>query len=401
PSVLLCDEATSALDPGTTESILALLKEINEKYGITIVIITHEMSVVEDICTHVSVIEEGNVTESGTVKDIFTHPKSKWTNETLGPEKESLDNRRGDFIRIVFDGTTTYETIISNMVIETGFKVSIVYADVKEIDNHALGHLVIGLPYYESDKEKVLRNAEGNVEFNNVSFGYAKDKKVIRNFSATANAGEKLAIVGPTGAGKTTLVNLLMKFYEVDEGDILIDGISINNLTRGNVHDQFCMVLQDTWLFEGTIKENIVYSKEGVSDEDVIKACKAVGLHHYIMSLPNAYDTILDDKAGLSTGQKQLVTIARAMIDNAPMLILDEATSSIDTRTEKQIQDAMDKLTVGRTSFVIAHRLSTIKNADLILVVNEGNIVETGNHEELLQQNGFYADLYNSQFDVS
>lgn len=253
----------------------------------------------------------------------------------------------------------------------------------------------------ETDKVKVLQTAEGNVVFDHVSFGYTDDKMVIHDFSAQAKAGEKIAIVGPTGAGKTTLVNLLMKFYEINHGDILIDGVSIHDLTRSNVHEQFCMVLQDTWLFEGTIKENIIYAKKGVSDEQVIDACKTVGLHHYIMSLPNKYDTILNDKASLSTGQKQLLTIARAMIDDAPMLILDEATSSIDTRTEKQIQEAMDLLTIGRTSFVIAHRLSTIKNANLILVMNEGNIVEVGTHDNLLAKDGFYAGLYNSQFEVA
>jgi ATP-binding cassette subfamily B protein len=195
------------------------------------------------------------------------------------------------------------------------------------------------------------------------------------------------------------MVNLLMRFYELDEGMITIDGGPTSQVTRENVHDQFCMVLQDTWLFEGTIKENIVYSKAGVTDQEVIAACKAVGLHHFIRTLPQGYDTVLNDKANLSAGQKQLVTIARAMIQNAPLLILDEATSSVDTRTERHVQQAMDKLTQGRTSFVIAHRLSTIKNADMILVMRDGDIVESGNHEELLAQGGFYAELYNSQFE--
>jgi ATP-binding cassette, subfamily B, multidrug efflux pump len=251
----------------------------------------------------------------------------------------------------------------------------------------------------ESDKREKLEEAIGDVEFKNVRFGYSQDKMVINNFSATAKAGEKVAIVGPTGAGKTTLVNLLMRFYEVNGGEILIDGVPINNLTRENIHDLFSMVLQDTWLFEGTIRENIVYSRNGVSDEEVMAACKSVGLHHFIKTLPMGYDTILDDKANLSAGQKQLITIARAMVDNKPLLILDEATSSVDTRTEVLIQQAMDKLTVGKTSFVIAHRLSTIKNADLILVMKDGDIIESGNHEELLSKNGFYAELYNSQFE--
>ncbi len=251
----------------------------------------------------------------------------------------------------------------------------------------------------ESEKTEVLRNVNGNVEFKNVKFGYDENKIIINNFSAYAKAGSKIAIVGPTGAGKTTMVNLLMRFYELNGGEILIDGIPVSSLTRENVHDQFCMVLQDTWLFEGTVKENIVYSKENVSDEDVVRACKAVGIDKFIRTLPEGYDTVLNDKANLSAGQKQLITIARAMIENAPLLILDEATSSVDTRTEIQIQNAMDKLTEGRTSFVIAHRLSTIKNADMILVMKDGDIIESGNHEALLAKGGFYAELYNSQFE--
>lgn len=253
----------------------------------------------------------------------------------------------------------------------------------------------------ESGKTTVLSPSKvrGDVSFEHVHFGYDPGKIIINDFSAEAKAGQKIAIVGPTGAGKTTMVNLLMRFYEINSGSIKIDGIPTSDLTRENVHDLFCMVLQDTWLFDGTIKENVVYSKENVSDEDVVRACKAVGLHHFIMTLPKGYDTVLDDKANLSAGQKQLVTIARAMIENAPMLILDEATSSVDTRTEELIQKAMDKLTVGRTSFIIAHRLSTIRNADLILVMKDGDIIEKGNHEQLLVKKGFYADLYNSQFE--
>ncbi|MEH7275603.1 ABC transporter ATP-binding protein [Neobacillus vireti] len=251
----------------------------------------------------------------------------------------------------------------------------------------------------ESGKMERLETAIGDVEFKNVRFGYSEDKIVINDFSAAAKSGQKVAIVGPTGAGKTTLVNLLMRFYEVNGGEILIDGVSTNNLTRANIHDLFSMVLQDTWLFEGTIRENIVYSRQGVNEDEIEEACKAVGLHHFIKTLPKGYDTILDDKANLSAGQKQLITIARAMIEHKPLLILDEATSSVDTRTEVLIQKAMDKLTVGKTSFVIAHRLSTIKNADLILVMKDGDIIESGNHEELLQKNGFYAELYNSQFE--
>ena len=252
----------------------------------------------------------------------------------------------------------------------------------------------------ESGKNKKLSSevVKGNIEFEHVKFGYNSDKLIIKDFAAKAKSGQKIAIVGPTGAGKTTLVNLLMKFYEINSGDIKIEGVSINDLTRENVHDLFVMVLQDTWLFNGTIRENIVYNKENVSDEEVLKACKTVGLEHFIKSLPYGLDTVLMDNDSISAGQKQLLTIARAMIEDAPFLILDEATSNVDTRTEELVQKAMDKLTEGRTSFIIAHRLSTIKNADLILVINEGNIIEQGNHEELLAKNGFYADLYNSQF---
>ena len=251
----------------------------------------------------------------------------------------------------------------------------------------------------ESSKTAVLENVKGDVEFRHVRFGYTPEKIIINDFSAHAMAGKKIAIVGPTGAGKTTMVNLLMRFYELNGGQILIDGVPTSELTRKNVHELFCMVLQDTWIFEGTVRENIVYSKENVTDEEITKACKAVGIDHFIRTLPKGYDTVLNDKANLSAGQKQLITIARAMIENAPLLILDEATSSVDTRTEVLIQEAMDKLTEGRTSFVIAHRLSTIKNADLILVMKDGDIIESGNHTELLEKGGFYAELYNSQFE--
>ncbi len=252
----------------------------------------------------------------------------------------------------------------------------------------------------EFDKTKALQYVKGDVEFNHVKFGYDSDKIIIPDFSMKAKAGQKIAIVGPTGAGKTTLVNLLMRFYEVEDGQIKIDGTSTLDVPRENVHDQFCMVLQDTWLFEGTIKENIAYNRKGVTDEMVKEACKVAGIDFFIRTLPNGYETILTDKLNLSAGQKQLMTIARAMIVDAPLLILDEATSSVDTRTEIIIQKAMDRLMHGRTSFVIAHRLSTIKNADLILVLKDGNVVESGTHVELLSKNGFYADLYNSQFDA-
>lgn len=251
----------------------------------------------------------------------------------------------------------------------------------------------------ESSKTTVLTDVKGHVEFRDVRFGYLPDKEIVHGFSANIEPGQKVAIVGPTGAGKTTIVNLLMRFYEVNSGDILIDGVSTKDITRSNVHDLFCMVLQDTWLFEGTMRENIVYSKPDVSDERLDEVCRAVGLKHFIETLPEGYDTNIGDGSSLSVGQRQQVTIARAMIENAPLLILDEATSSVDTRTEKAIQDAMDKLTEGRTSFVIAHRLSTIRNADLILVMKDGNIIEQGTHDGLLSKGGFYSDLYNSQFD--
>ena len=250
----------------------------------------------------------------------------------------------------------------------------------------------------ESGKPELIEKATGAVEFRHLRFGYVPDKTIIHDFSAVAKPGQKIAIVGPTGAGKTTLVNLLMRFYEADAGEILIDGVNTRNTTRKNVHDQFCMVLQDTWLFEGTIRENLAYSTENVTDEMLDAAVKAVGLDKYIAAQPLGYDTVLSDRASLSAGQKQQMTIARAIIENAPILILDEATSSVDTRTELIIQEAMDHLMEGRTSFVIAHRLSTIKNADLILCVRDGDIVESGTHEELLKKGGFYADLYNSQF---
>ncbi len=253
----------------------------------------------------------------------------------------------------------------------------------------------------ESDKERQLSDVKGEVAFDNVFFGYSKDKTIIHDFSAVAKPGQKVAIVGPTGAGKTTIVNLLMKFYEIDKGQITIDGVDTRLMTREEVHDQFSMVLQDTWLFEGTIKENLIYNQENITDEQVIAAAKAVGVHHFIMTLPKGYDTYLDDSVTLSIGQKQLLTIARALLKNSPLLILDEATSSVDTRTEELIQKAMDKLMEGRTSFVIAHRLSTIRNADLILVMKDGNIIEQGNHDDLMQQGGFYADLYNSQFEAA
>lgn len=245
------------------------------------------------------------------------------------------------------------------------------------------------------DKHKV----KGNIEFKNVKFGYDKDKIIINDFTAKVKAGEKIAIVGPTGAGKTTMVNLLMKFYDINDGDILIDGTSIRELKRDNIHSLFTMVLQDTWLFNGTVKENIIYNQKNVSNKKVEDVCKVVGVDHFIKTLPNGYDSIISDNDSVSSGQKQLLTIARGMISDSPFLILDEATSNVDTRTEELVQKAMDKLMENKTSFIIAHRLSTIKNADLILVMKDGNIIEQGNHNELMKKNGFYANLYNSQFE--
>ena len=254
----------------------------------------------------------------------------------------------------------------------------------------------------ESNLAKKLdrESVKGEIVFKDVKFGYDKNRTIIKNFNAMVKPGQKIAIVGPTGAGKTTLVILLMKFYDINDGDIIIDGVSTKNLTRENIHDLFIMVLQDTWLFEGTIRDNLKFNKKNVTDEEIMKVCKTVGVDHFIKTLPGGLDANVGDNDTISQGQKQLLTIARGMIENAPFLILDEATSNVDTRTEELVQKAMDKLTSGRTSFIIAHRLSTIKNADLILVMKDGNIIEQGSHDILLKKNGFYAELYNSQFDT-
>lgn len=253
----------------------------------------------------------------------------------------------------------------------------------------------------ESEKKTTLTKSTGAVEFKNVRFSYPDnlDKVIIKNFSASVKPGQKVAIVGPTGAGKTTMVNLLMRFFEINSGTITIDGVPISELKRENIHELFGMVLQDTWLFEGTVRENLVYNMENITDEEMIKVCKACGIYRFIRSLPQGFDTVLSESTSISAGQKQLLTIARAMLQNAPMLILDEATSSVDTRTEAIIQQAMDELTKDRTSFVIAHRLSTIKNADLILVMKDGDVIESGTHEKLMAEGGFYSELYNSQFE--
>lgn len=340
---------------------------------------------------------------------------SAWKSQFLGGMMGPLMNFIGNFGYLVvcvvgsalaINGTISFGVIIAFMVYVRLFNqpLSSMAQSITSVQQLvASGERVFEfLDETELEKEtpKIeLKDVKGNVEFKNVKFGYNADKTIIHNFNAKVKAGQKVAIVGPTGAGKTTLVNLLMRFYEIDDGDILIDGISIKDMSRENIHDLFGMVLQDTWMFEGTVKENIVYSKEGVTDERIMDACRECGLHHFIKTLPESYNTVLTDSTTISAGQKQLLTIVRAMIQDNPMLILDEATSSVDTRTEILIQNAMDKLMSGRTTFVIAHRLSTIKNADLILVLKDGDIVETGKHEELLEKGGFYAELYNSQFD--
>ena len=310
---------------------------------------------------------------------------------------------------LAFDGTITFGVVVSFMIYvnmftsplsDLAFGVMDMQSTVAASERVFEFLQVEDLPD-ESHLNAVSRDVKGDIVFENVKFGYEKDKPIIHDFSADITAGSKVAIVGPTGAGKTTLVNLLMKFYDIDDGDIKIDGKSIKEIRRGNVANKFSMVLQDAWLFHGTIKQNLLYNIEidkSKEQEIIENATKACGVHRFITTLPNGYDTILDDKANVSDGQKQLLTIARAMIKDAPLLILDEATSSVDTRTEVIVKDAMDTLTQGRTSFVIAHRLSTIKNADTILVLKDGDIVEKGTHEGLLNAGGFYAELYNAQF---
>ena len=310
---------------------------------------------------------------------------------------------------LAFNGTITFGTIVEFMLYvglfnqalgslgEQGMTMQMGVA----ASNRIFDFLEVEEMQDESHKTEEIEEVKGQVTFDHVKFSYNPEKPIIKNFSAAIKAGQKVAIVGPTGAGKTTIVNLLMRFYELDNGSISVDGVDLASMKREDVYDLFTMVLQDTWIFEGSVYDNIVYNKTNVSYEEVIKVCKAVGIHHYFKSLSNRYDTILTDKVSLSVGQRQLLTIARAMINDAPLLILDEATSSVDTRTEILIQEAMDKLMEGHTSFVIAHRLSTIKNADMILVMNEGDIIETGTHNELLEADGFYAGLYNSQFETS
>ena len=307
---------------------------------------------------------------------------------------------------LVIDGTATIGTIVAFMIYIRLFTQPLgqMAQALNSMQNVAAGaERVFGFLEEEElsseNPDNHIEKARGHVEFRNVHFGYVPGKEIIKGFSAEIMPGQKVAIVGPTGAGKTTIVNLLMRFYDVDSGSILIDGVPISSMSRENVHEQFCMVLQDAWLFEGSVKENIVYNRESITDEQVRNACNAVGLDRFIRSLPNGYDTVLGEMAELSAGQKQQMVIARAMIDDSPMLIFDEATSSVDTRTEKTIQESLDRLSNDRTSLVIAHRLSTIRNSDLILVMKDGNVIEQGDHDALMAKGGFYSDLYNSQFE--
>ena len=307
---------------------------------------------------------------------------------------------------LVIDGTATIGTIVAFMIYIRLFTQPLgqMAQALNSMQNVAAGaERVFGFLEEEElsveNPDNHMKKARGHVEFRDVHFGYVPGKEIIKGFSAEIMPGQKVAIVGPTGAGKTTIVNLLMRFYDVDSGSILIDGVPISSMSRENVHEQFCMVLQDAWLFEGSVKENIVYNREGITDEQVRNACEAVGLDRFIRSLPDGYDTVLGEMAELSAGQKQQMVIARAMIDDSPMLIFDEATSSVDTRTEKTIQESLDRLSSDRTSFVIAHRLSTIRNSDLILVMKDGNVIEQGDHDALMAKGGFYSDLYNSQFE--
>lgn len=400
-------------------SIMMLVTSKSQKYFVEQQAVLGSLNGhIEEVYAGQTIVKAYNAEREATEKFNENNEKlysSAWKSQFLGGMMGPLMNFIGNFGYLVvcvvgsalaIKGTISFGVIVAFMIYVRLFNqpLSSIAQSITSVQQLvASGERVFEFldeaELEEENPSQKLDNVKGDVEFRNVKFGYNPDKTIIHNFNAKVKAGQKVAIVGPTGAGKTTLVNLLMRFYEIGEGDILIDGISIRDMSRENIHDLFGMVLQDTWVFEGTVKENIAYSKEGVTDEQIVDACRECGLHHFIKTLPESYNTVLTDTTTISAGQKQLLTIVRAMIQDNPMLILDEATSSVDTRTEILIQKAMDKLMQGRTTFVIAHRLSTIKNADLILVLKDGDIVETGKHDELLKKGGFYAELYNSQFD--
>lgn len=400
-------------------SIMMLVTSKSQKYFVEQQAVLGSLNGhIEEVYAGQTIVKAYNAEREATEKFNENNEKlysSAWKSQFLGGMMGPLMNFIGNFGYLVvcvvgsalaIKGTISFGVIVAFMIYVRLFNqpLSSIAQSITSVQQLvASGERVFEFldetELEEENPSQKLDNVKGDVEFRNVKFGYNPDKTIIHNFNAKVKAGQKVAIVGPTGAGKTTLVNLLMRFYEIGEGDILIDGISIRDMSRENIHDLFGMVLQDTWVFEGTVKENIAYSKEGVTDEQIVDACRECGLHHFIKTLPESYNTVLTDTTTISAGQKQLLTIVRAMIQDNPMLILDEATSSVDTRTEILIQKAMDKLMQGRTTFVIAHRLSTIKNADLILVLKDGDIVETGKHDDLLKKGGFYAELYNSQFD--
>ncbi len=375
---------------------------------------------IEEVYTNQNIVNVYNATDEEAIKfnglnsDLY---KSAWKSQFLSGLMPPIMNFIGNLSYVsvcvigsilAVKGKTDIGTIIAFIIYARMFTNPLTQfaQSVSRLQSSAAAseRVFEFLKESEMSDESMLTNqlnpqkVKGDVEFKNVHFGYTSEKTIINDFSATVKAGQKVAIVGPTGAGKTTIVNLLMRFYEINSGDILIDGVSTKTITRENLHDLFGMVLQDSWLFEGTLRENLVFNKTGITDAELDNVCATCGLDHFIKTLPNGYDTQLSEATALSVGQKQLLTIARAMIQNSPMIILDEATSNIDTRTELIVQQAMDKLSSGRTSFVIAHRLSTIKNADMIIVMKNGDIVEQGNHSELLAKNGAYAELYNSQF---
>lgn len=375
-------------------------------------------SYLEEIYTGHAVVKTYNYTNQA--KDEFNQlnddlQENVWKSQFLSGIMQPLMNFIGNFgyvmvsvvgAILVLNGHITIGVIVAFMIYVRLFtqplsQITQAFSSLQSAQaamNRVFGFLNETEVVDEADEKQALSGTKGNVEFDDVEFGYLPDQKIIKDFSLQAKAGQKIAIVGPTGSGKTTTVNLLMRFYDMNSGKIKIDGVDITKMKRSEVRKQFDMVLQDAWLFEDTVRNNLVYNQTGVTDEQIKAATKAVGLDHFIETLPNGYDTVLNDAVSLSVGQKQLLTIARALIRNAPMLILDEATSSVDTRTEEQIQQAMDILMKNRTSFVIAHRLSTIKNADLIVVVKDGEIIERGTHEELMSEKGFYANMYNSQF---